>query len=139
MRRPAAQQLSGGSRGGSRAGGERWGTGAPAVRARAGADLSSAPIFRRTFSKTSLSCAQQEATTCSFERERYQVGPNDAKLAHAFLWEYSYKRLKLAQLLGQLGVLLTLVFSPLEMRFMSSSISFRSVGLERSMASCIWS
>ena len=25
------------------------------------------------------------------------------KLAHAFLWEYSYKRLKLAQLLGQLG------------------------------------
>jgi hypothetical protein len=24
-------------------------------------------------------------------------------LAHAFLWEHSYKRLKLAQLLGQLG------------------------------------
>jgi hypothetical protein len=24
-------------------------------------------------------------------------------LAHAFLWDYSYKRLKLAQLLGQLG------------------------------------
>jgi hypothetical protein len=28
-------------------------------------------------------------------------------LAHAFLWEYSYKTLKLAQLLGQLGVFLT--------------------------------
>jgi hypothetical protein len=29
------------------------------------------------------------------------------KLAHAFRWEYSYRRLKLAQLLGQLGVFLT--------------------------------
>jgi hypothetical protein len=29
------------------------------------------------------------------------------QLAHAFLWEYSCKRLKLAQLLGQLGVFLT--------------------------------
>ena len=28
-------------------------------------------------------------------------------LARAFLWEYSYKMLKLAQLLGQLGVFLT--------------------------------
>ena len=28
------------------------------------------------------------------------------KLAHALLWEYSYKRLELAQLLGQLGVFL---------------------------------
>jgi hypothetical protein len=28
-------------------------------------------------------------------------------LAHVFLWEYSYKMLKLAQLLGQLGVVLT--------------------------------
>jgi hypothetical protein len=28
-------------------------------------------------------------------------------LAYAFLWEHSYKRLKLAQLLGQLGVFLT--------------------------------
>jgi hypothetical protein len=33
--------------------------------------------------------------------------PKRRKLAHAFLWEYSYKRLKLAQLLGQLGVFLT--------------------------------
>jgi hypothetical protein len=28
-------------------------------------------------------------------------------MAHAFLWEHSYKRLKLAQLLGQLVVFLT--------------------------------
>ena len=33
--------------------------------------------------------------------------PERCKLAHAFLWEYSYKRLKLAQLLVQLGVFLT--------------------------------
>ena len=26
------------------------------------------------------------------------------RVGHAFLWEYSYKRLQLAQLLGQLGV-----------------------------------
>jgi hypothetical protein len=31
------------------------------------------------------------------------------ELAHAFLWEHRFKRLKLAQLLGQLGVFLTLV------------------------------
>jgi hypothetical protein len=33
--------------------------------------------------------------------------PEICKLAHAFLWEYSYKRLKLAQRLGQLDVFLT--------------------------------
>ena len=33
--------------------------------------------------------------------------PKRYKWAHAFLWEYSYKRLQLAQLLGQLGVVLT--------------------------------
>ena len=32
--------------------------------------------------------------------------PKICRLAHAFLWEYSYKGLKLAQLLGQLGVFL---------------------------------
>ena len=43
-------------------------------------------------------------------RARKVLGwPKRRKLAHAFLWEYSYKRLKLAQLLGQLGVLLTMV------------------------------
>jgi hypothetical protein len=35
--------------------------------------------------------------------------PNRCKLAHAFLREYIYKKLKLAQLLGQLGILLTLL------------------------------
>jgi hypothetical protein len=35
--------------------------------------------------------------------------PKRCKLAHTFPWEYSYKRLKLAQLLGQLGFFLTLV------------------------------
>jgi hypothetical protein len=35
--------------------------------------------------------------------------PKRCKLARAFLWEYSYKRLELAQLLGQLGVFLTRV------------------------------
>ena len=34
--------------------------------------------------------------------------PRRCKLAHEFLWEYSCKMLKLAQLLGQLGVFLTL-------------------------------
>jgi hypothetical protein len=33
--------------------------------------------------------------------------PTRRKLVHAFLWEHSYKRLKLAQLLGQLGFFLT--------------------------------
>ena len=37
--------------------------------------------------------------------------PKICKLAHAFLWEYSLKRLKLAQLLGQLGAFLTLMKS----------------------------
>ena len=35
--------------------------------------------------------------------------PKRCKSAHAFLWEYSYNRLKLAQLLDQLGVFLTCV------------------------------
>jgi hypothetical protein len=35
--------------------------------------------------------------------------PKRCKLARAFLWEYSDKRLKLAQLLGQTGVFLTCV------------------------------
>jgi hypothetical protein len=35
--------------------------------------------------------------------------PKRCKLARVFLWEHSYKGLKLAQLLGQLGVFLTWV------------------------------
>ena len=38
--------------------------------------------------------------------------PARCKLAQAFLWEYSYKRPMLAQLLGQLGVFLTLRTRP---------------------------
>jgi hypothetical protein len=34
--------------------------------------------------------------------------PKIRELAHTFLWEYGYKMMKLAQLLGQLGVFLTL-------------------------------
>ena len=34
--------------------------------------------------------------------------PNICKLAHALLWEHSYKRLKLGQLLGQLCICLAL-------------------------------
>ena len=33
--------------------------------------------------------------------------PKKCKLTHVFLWEYRYKRLKLTQLLGQLGVFFT--------------------------------
>jgi hypothetical protein len=44
----------------------------------------------------------------ALEQERMVLGwPKRCKLAHAFRWEYSYKRLKLAQLLGKLGVFLT--------------------------------
>ena len=39
--------------------------------------------------------------------------PKRCKLAHAFMWEYSYKRLKLAQLLGRLGVVLTCTPTPM--------------------------
>ena len=38
--------------------------------------------------------------------------PKRCKLADVSLWKYSYKRLKLAQLLGQLGVFLTVVIRP---------------------------
>jgi hypothetical protein len=38
--------------------------------------------------------------------------PRRCKLAHAFQWEYSHKRLKLGQLLGQLGVFLTWAAPP---------------------------
>jgi hypothetical protein len=36
-----------------------------------------------------------------------RLAQNGWKLARAFLWEYSCRRLKLAQLLGQLGIFLT--------------------------------
>jgi hypothetical protein len=49
--------------------------------------------------------APKAAAYCS--EEGVTGWPKRSKLAQAFLWEYSDKRLKLAQLLGQLGVFLT--------------------------------
>ena len=42
-----------------------------------------------------------------FQARKVFGWPKRCRLAHAFLQKYSYKRLKLAQLLGQLGVFLT--------------------------------
>jgi hypothetical protein len=44
-------------------------------------------------------------------------------LAHAFLWKYGYKGLKLAQLLGQLGVFLACAAGTRKMRH-STDFSF---------------
>ena len=47
------------------------------------------------------------------QRARMVLGwPKICKLAHAFLWECNHKQLKLAQLLGQVGVFLTHRQSP---------------------------
>ena len=44
----------------------------------------------------------------ALQRKKKALGrPKICELARAILWEYSYKRLKLAQFLGQLGVFLT--------------------------------
>ena len=48
--------------------------------------------------------AAAAACVCS---EKGVRRPKRCRLAHAFLWGYSYQRLKLAQLLGQLGAFLT--------------------------------
>jgi hypothetical protein len=50
------------------------------------------------------------------------------KLAHAFLWEYIYKRLKLAQLLGQLGVYLTCAGPPSARRVRATASWFGRPG-----------
>ena len=56
--------------------------------------------------------------------QQTQAGHAFLQVGHAFLWEYSYKRLKLAQLLGQLGVLLTLASCcwPVEVAMDSMSV-----------------
>ena len=56
--------------------------------------------------------------------------PKRRKLAHAFLWEHSYKRLKLAQLLGQLSIFLShLASSASESRRSGArSGSYRGIG-----------
>jgi hypothetical protein len=46
------------------------------------------------------------------------------QVGHAFLWEYSYKTLELAQLLGQLGVILTCAAAVSSMR-----ASVRALGI----------
>jgi hypothetical protein len=47
--------------------------------------------------------------------------PKRCKLACAFTWDYIYKGLKLAQLLGQLGVFLTRKFARLDRTTRSST------------------
>ena len=55
-----------------------------------------------------LVCGRSSGSVRSAARARKVLGwPKICKLAHAFLSEYSYNRLKLAQFLGQLGVVLT--------------------------------
>ena len=53
------------------------------------------------------------------------------KLTHAFLWEYTYKRLKLAQLLGQLGVFITLAALTGGLRASAQSSTFFGDNLRR--------
>ena len=54
--------------------------------------------------------------------------PKRRELAHTFRWEYSYEVLKLAQLLGQLGVFLTFAISGLRssVSLAAQSVSFSS-------------
>ena len=53
-----------------------------------------------------------DMNTRSLRASKVLGWPKICKLAQTFLWEYSYKRLKLAQLLGQLGACLTCVGMP---------------------------
>ena len=57
------------------------------------------------------------------------IGPKRYELARAFQWEYSHKRLKLAQLPGQLGVFLALV--RVVRRTCAASIALLSPGVTR--------
>jgi hypothetical protein len=50
--------------------------------------------------------------------------PKTCELIHASLWEFSYNRLKLAQLLGQLGVFLALGFGRIVALYHRSSASY---------------
>ena len=60
------------------------------------------------FKRTAEALLERAKVRPALARARKVLGwPKRRKLAHAFLREYSYKRLKLAQHLGQLGVLLT--------------------------------
>jgi hypothetical protein len=83
--------------------------------------LSSRPSFaspRASARRSSCACLRLAAPpSAEFFHLRSDARPHAAskvsgwpkicKLAHAYLWEYSYKGLKLAQLLGRIGVFLT--------------------------------
>ena len=69
-------------------------------------------------------------------REGVLGWPKRCKLAHAFRWEYSYERLKLAQLLDKLGVFLTFAFSA---PVMFPSASSRQASMPAKMFRGAWS
>ena len=66
-------------------------------------------VCRRTLFAVAFGCGLQSTSSSSLHLvARQMLGwPKRCKLAHAFLWAYSDQRLKMAQPLGQLGVLLT--------------------------------
>ena len=78
---------------------------------RASTHIISVDTPARRMKATSSPCPHRprRARRCSPASAARKVSdwPERRKLAHAFLCEYSYKKLKLAQLLGQLGVCLT--------------------------------
>ena len=59
--------------------------------------------------------------------------PKRCKLAHAFLWEYSYERLELAQLLGQVDAFLATVqvSCPAGSTFIQDSRAWHTNGLNQ--------
>jgi hypothetical protein len=65
-------------------------------------------IYRQTGSATCAALARPPTReSCRPAARKVPGWPKRCKLARAFRWEYSYKRLKLAQPLGQLVVCLT--------------------------------
>jgi hypothetical protein len=54
--------------------------------------------------------ARWQNAVCLAAARKVSGWPKRYKLAHAFLWQYSHKKLKSAQLLGQVGVFLTCHF-----------------------------
>ena len=80
-----------------------------------------------------LARSDSDRSRSAFGEEGCQVGPKGA----SWLWEYSYERWKLAQLLGQLSVLLTFslaAFPALVMPFSSSRARSASAARVRSRA-----
>ena len=80
----------------------------------------------RTVQAAELRSGDPDGEQGGWPRARKVLGwPKRWKLAHAFPWEYSCKRLKLAQLLGQPGVFLTAA------RSASSAPSSRATGARK--------